>query len=224
MFKDIGIAENIFENNDDYSKFVNIISNDFKPITVDFFSSLIDIEEFNETEGWYPSEIHNQDQDVIFCSGNINGNEILIIKHSGFHQVFTLNGIKLKKEDLININTFFVDENDILSWLLAPQNSILSISNTGTEKLIKKEKDFIVLKSNKGLRYQLLNDEKEVVSAMQIINGTIENIYTSRLLRKNNLSKKLINIALIDFPNLKHSNIQTNLGVLYSKNSKLRKN
>lgn len=223
MYYDIGLAENFFDN-DNYLKFINILSSYFKPISVDLFSSLIDVEEFNNNEGWYPCDICNQDPHVIFSSGKINDKDILIIKHSGYHQVFSFNGVKLTNDDLISTNPSFVDELDVLSWLLAPRNSILSIAQTGTEELIKEDGNFIILKSNKGIRYQLLNNKKEVVSAMQIVNNTIENIYTSKSLRKKSLSKKLINRALLDFPKLKHSNIQTDLGVLYSKNSKLKNN
>lgn len=223
MFKEIGISDNLF-NNEEYELFENIKNEYFKVIDSELFSQSINLDEFIENEGWSPSEIYLQDPDVVFYSGEINNKKVMGIKHSGIDQVFTENGCNINKNDLINSKTpNFKDEKEELSWLLAPQNSVLSIINTGTEKIYFKDDVFLIFESNIGFRYQLLDKDKPIAS-LQVVNDTINNIYTSKNHRKKGLTSKLINRALKDFPELKHSNIQTELGKKYSRNSKLKKN
>lgn len=221
MYIDIGVAENIFNNNN-YETFKYLRDNKFEPISCEKFSSLIDLEEFAENEGWYPKDVKLQDPDVVFFKGIINDKEFVGIYHSGVNQIFSKNGIKISNEDILNIEIKNSAENDSLSWLLLPINSVSVIPKNGKEVKELNKENYNIIFGEKGIRYQLI-EENKVISAAQIINNTIENIYTVREKRKQGYSKKLIEIIKKDFPNVQHSDNQTELGVLYSKNTGLKK-
>ncbi len=220
MYQLIGQANSLFDE-EDFETFEYIKNKHLKPMSVEYFSDNIDIEEFMEEEGWKPEEIQFQDPDVVFYNGKIGDKKILGINHSGIDQLFTENGQPIKKEDFQLVNIGKKLERDSLSWVLMPLNSVESIKRTGEEYTTISDGDFTVIKGSKGNRYQI-TENNEVVAGIFVVDDTIDTIYTSRDRRKMNLSKKLIERALEDFPDLKHSDIQTELGKEYSKRSKLR--
>lgn len=221
MYKTIGSAEQTFKEKE-YEIFEYLKNTKFLPIEVDTFVKMIDLENFIEDEGWHPSDIQMEDPDVVFYAGKIGYKNIIGINYSGSNQIFTPNGIPINTEDFQLLKITKNLENDALSWVLLPKNSVESVKRTGKEFEQKIDDNFNIIKGEKGIRYQIL-ENNEVKAAMFIVNNTIDTIYTSITKRKQKLSQKLIEKALVDFPNLKHSDIQTGLGKAYSKNSKLKK-
>ena len=220
MYQLIGQADSLFDE-EDFETFEYIKNKHLKPMSVEYFSDNIDIKEFMEEEGWQPEEIQFQDPDVVFYNGKIGDKKILGINHSGIDQLFTENGQPIKKEDFQLVNIGKKLERDSLSWVLMPSNSVESIKRTGEEYESMSDNDIQIIKGFKGVRYQII-EENEAVAGLFVVNDTIDTIYTSIDKRRNNFSKKLIERALDDFPNLKHSDIQTELGKEYSKRSKLK--
>ena len=221
MYESIGQADSLFEDNE-YDLFDYMKKNKFTPISVEEFTESINVDSFVEDEGWFPEDIKQQDPDVIFYKGQIGSKKLIGINHSGVDQIFTINSLEIKKEEfqLVKIKKRF--ENDSLSWALLPENSVESIKRTGKENKSELDGDLTVIRGIKGVRYQLREND-EIVAAMFVVDSTIDTIYTAFEKRKQSLSKKIIEKALEDFPNLKHSDIQTDLGEKYSKNSKLKR-
>lgn len=220
MYQSLGQACDLFESNE-YDLFENIKNKKFEPIEVETFSKFIDLEMFIEDEGWLPEEINLQDPDVVFYRGKIGDKELLGINHSGIDQIFTENGVSINKEDFQLLKITKKLENDSLSWALLPENSVESIKRTGKEYNSREENDFIVIEGQKGIRYQII-EKDEPVAAIFVVDNTIDTIYTAFNKRQQSLSKRLIQRALEDFPDLKHSDVQTDLGKKYSKNSQLK--
>ena len=204
-----------------------------KIITANEFSENIDLERFIEDEGWHPSEIINQDPDVTFYKVNFDGRKIYCINHSGDDHIFSnvnmSKVIEYMKNDLDKKQEL---EEDGLSWLLHPKDSVFVYPNTGEEKkvatslktksLLKENQEIKIYSGEKGIRYQLIEDNN-VVSGIQIEGNTIKNRYTSEKKRQQGLSNQLINIVKSEMPDLEHSNIQTDIGRISSKNTGLKR-
>lgn len=220
MYKLIGQADSLFDN-EDFEIFEYIKNKHLKPMSVEYFSEHIDVEDFMEEEGWQPEEIQFQDPDVVFYSGKIGEKKVLGINHSGIDQLFTEDAQSIEKEDFQLVKVGKTLERDSLSWVLMPSNSVESIKRTGEEYASVSDNDITIIKGYKGNRYQII-ENNEVIAGLFVVDDTIDTIYTSRERRKMNLSKRLIERALEDFPDLKHSDVQTELGKEYSKRSKLR--
>lgn len=222
MYKYIGLSNEIFINNEE--NFETIKNNTFNVITPEEFSALIDMDDFVENEGWEPQDIFIQDPDVVFYEGKINNKKILGINHSGYDNIYTLNGEQLNNEDLrlFEYKKYQPIEHQELSWLLLPPNSVSSYPKTGHEEIIFENEKLNIFESEKGRRYQL-KIKNDIIASAQIIDCTIDNIYTSQNYRKKGYSKQLIEIIQKDYPLLQHSDIQTDLGEKYSKNTGLPK-
>lgn len=222
MYKYIGLSNEIFINNE--GNFEIIKNNTFNIITPEEFSSLIDMDDFVENEGWEPQDIIMQDPDVVFYEGEINNKKILGINHSGYDNIYTSNDEKLNNEDLklFKYKNYQPIENQELSWLLLPINSVSSYPKTGHEKTIFENEQLNIFESDKGKRYQIKKDNY-IISSAQIVGCTIENIYTSKKYREQGYTKKIIEIIKKDYPILFHSETQTELGQKYSKNTGLPK-
>tara|TARA_B100000700_G_scaffold68939_1_gene76338 strand:- start:12323 stop:14164 length:1842 start_codon:yes stop_codon:yes gene_type:complete len=197
------------------------------------FSENIDVENFIEEEGLSPEEIINQDPDVTFYKVNFDGRKIYCINHSGDDHIFSnidiskvINSMKEKLDQKQEL------EEDLLSWLLHPKDSVFVYPNNGKEQQVnvsKKIKDSLnknqeikIFSGKKGLRYQLIQDNN-VVAGIQLKGNVIKNRYTSDNCRQQGLSNQLINIIKLEKPELEHSDIQTEIGKISSKNTGLKK-
>ena len=80
----------------------------------------------------------------------------------------------------------------------------------------------VIIKGSRGDRYQIKDEKDDVLAGVFVCDETIDTIYVKYGERNKGLSKKLTDRVLLDYPNLKHSEIQTDLGKKYSERSKLR--
>jgi hypothetical protein len=181
-------------------------------------SLYIDEADFIEDEGYSFEDFLDMDSEHCIFKGIVDKKDFVCIEHSGYHMIFTKNGddLNLKHNEII-----IEEREEPLNWLLSQFNSPLSFSNMGIEKFKEEFETYDKIKSDTSTRYIAKNKNGEYTSGVQVTDNVISNAYTKNEFRKKGLSRSIIEIANIDFPNLRHSDSRTELGNYLFENIKL---